>query len=69
MSKAIAAAFALGLFACAPAEPVGGRAGEPAGALFVAGKFGNTLSRIDLASGRETVRVETCANPHERAGG
>jgi streptogramin lyase len=37
------------------------------GALFVAGKFGNTLSRIELATGRETARVETCANPHELA--
>lgn len=36
-------------------------------ALFVAGKFGNTLARIDLASGAETARVPSCANPHELA--
>lgn len=59
--------FAAPLLAgCAPTAidsvpPVG------TGALFVAGKFGNTLSRIDLASGRETARVDTCANPHELA--
>ncbi|WP_390549655.1 YncE family protein [Qipengyuania sp. MTN3-11] len=42
--------------------------GEPSdGALFVAGKFANTLARIDLATGRETARVDSCANPHELA--
>lgn len=40
---------------------------QPEGVLFVAGKFGNTLARIDLASGRETARVDSCANPHELA--
>ncbi|UVI38685.1 YncE family protein [Qipengyuania spongiae] len=37
------------------------------GALFVAGKFADTLARIDLATGRETVRVDSCATPHELA--
>lgn len=36
-------------------------------ALFVANKRGDSLSRIDLVSGRETKRVPTCANPHELA--
>ena len=40
---------------------------EPAGALFVAGKFGNTLSKVDLATGIEEARTATCANPHELA--
>lgn len=36
-------------------------------ALFVAGKTGNTLARINLASGAQTARVASCANPHELA--
>ncbi len=39
----------------------------PAGALFVAGKRGNTLSKVDLATGKEVLRVPSCANPHELA--
>lgn len=35
------------------------------GTLFVANKRGPSLSRIDLASGEETHRAETCENPHE----
>ena len=68
-ARALAATLALA--ACSPidrqanpgffVEPV------PEGALFVAGKFGNTLARIDLASGEETARVDSCANPHELA--
>ncbi|QYJ06297.1 YncE family protein [Qipengyuania flava] len=58
--------------ACAP---VGGEAEAPtplasseaSGALFVAGKFGDTLSKVDLASGEQVVSVESCANPHELA--
>ena len=47
--------------ACAPMAPSGDAraplSGQPVeGALFVAGKFGNTLARIDLATGRETAR-------------
>ena len=41
--------------------------GKATGALFVAGKFGNTLAKVDLASGVEMVRVDSCANPHELA--
>lgn len=37
------------------------------GTLFVANKRGNSLSKIDLASGKETKRVDTCTNPHELA--
>jgi DNA-binding beta-propeller fold protein YncE len=36
-------------------------------ALFVANKRGNSLSRIDLASGEEERRAPTCENPHELA--
>lgn len=66
--RTIAALAAAGLASCSPlAAPADLPPGERSGALFVAGKFGNTLSRIDLASGRQTARVETCANPHELA--
>ncbi|WP_209347845.1 YncE family protein [Pontixanthobacter sp. CEM42] len=36
-------------------------------ALFVANKFGHTLSKIDLGSGEEVKRVDSCTNPHELA--
>ncbi|MBV7266852.1 YncE family protein [Erythrobacter sp. WH131] len=35
--------------------------------LFVANKRGNTLSKIDLASGEEVLRLDSCTNPHELA--
>src|SRR5690606_34766061 len=37
------------------------------GALFVANKREASLSRIDLATGEETARAQTCENPHELA--
>ena len=36
-------------------------------ALFVANKRGNTLSKVDLDSGEEVLRLDSCANPHELA--
>lgn len=72
MKRTIGIAFAtLVLGACAPMD--GGYYGAATGAnatqgtLFVANKRGNSLSLIDLASGKETKRVESCANPHELA--
>lgn len=56
--------------ACAASEP---RASDPvpsadvSGTLFVANKRGNSLSMIDLASGEEVKRVDSCTNPHELA--
>lgn len=35
--------------------------------LFVAGKFGNTLSKVDLETGEEVLRLDSCTNPHELA--
>lgn len=67
---ACTASFAL--TACVPVE----NASEPgvapssaaaSGALFVAGKFANTLSKVDLATGKEVAQVPSCANPHELA--
>lgn len=67
MRKLLMAAALIGIPGCAPVLPLDRAATPASGALLVAGKFGNTLSRIDLASGRETARVETCAHPHELA--
>ncbi len=39
----------------------------PAGTLFVAQKRGNTLTKVDLASGEEVLRRASCTNPHELA--
>jgi DNA-binding beta-propeller fold protein YncE len=36
-------------------------------ALFVANKRGNTLSKIDLDTGEEVLRRDSCTNPHELA--
>ncbi|MDG6078360.1 YncE family protein [Erythrobacter litoralis] len=72
MVKASKAALlaAIGLAGCAPVATETRSAIEAEsdeGALFVAGKFGNTLARVDLGSGQETARVDSCANPHELA--
>ena len=37
------------------------------GTLFVANKRGNTLSKVDLATGEEVLRLDSCTNPHELA--
>ncbi len=55
------------LAGCAPVAADSLPSPPSAGLLFVAGKVGNTLTRIDLASGRQTTQVATCANPHELA--
>lgn len=62
---------AVPLAACALAEepasvePV--TSSEVTGTLFVANKRGNTLSKIDLATGEEVLRLDSCTNPHELA--
>ncbi|QFT78133.1 YncE family protein [Erythrobacter sp. THAF29] len=59
------------LAACAAAQepeaagPVASN--EVTGTLFVANKRGNTLSKIDLATGEEVLRLDSCTNPHELA--
>lgn len=56
---------ALLLASCAAgSDPAQAEDGE---ALFVANKREASLSRIDLASGEESARAETCENPHELA--
>ncbi|GGA02509.1 hypothetical protein GCM10010923_09100 [Blastomonas marina] len=70
MVRSLLPLVALALLGCAPIageETRASGASDVGGALFVAGKFGNTLARIDLASGEETARVASCVNPHELA--
>lgn len=67
-SIAAGAGALLALAACAPAEsPRASGAGTMPPTLFVAGKRGNTLSKVDLATGEEVLRVPSCTNPHELA--
>ena len=64
----LAGAALLALAACAPvaAPETSGTAAMPP-TLFVAAKRGNTLSKVDLASGEEVLRLPSCTNPHELA--
>ncbi len=64
----IAAAALATLAACAPVDrpDESGAAAMPP-TLFVAAKRGNTLSKVDLATGREVLRLPSCTNPHELA--
>lgn len=57
----IAAALLAGCSAAGPGLA------EEGGTLLVANKRADSLWRIDLASGQETHRTDTCANPHELA--
>ena len=59
------AAAAVAFAGCSMAEQPA-RAAD-GGTLLVANKRGNSLSRLDLGTGKETHRVATCANPHELA--
>ena len=63
-----AALLALPLASCAETRaipgPVMAQHGSQ-GTMFVANKRGASLSRIDIANGAETHRVDTCENPHE----
>jgi YVTN family beta-propeller protein len=63
----LAGAALLSLAACAPVEAPGGAGGAATPSLFVAGKRGNTLSKVDLSVGKEVLRVPSCTNPHELA--
>lgn len=62
---------AIALCACTANADVGNdqtpTASPPEGALFVANKREDTLSKVDLATGEEVKRVESCSNPHELA--
>ena len=65
---ALTAALCATLLGGCASMPAGmAEADTPGGALFVANKRGNSLSKLDLATGREVARVDACANPHELA--
>lgn len=56
------------LAACSSPGEAGDAASVAAGeALFVAGKIGNDVRKLDLADGGELARAASCANPHELA--
>ncbi|MEL6529726.1 MAG: YncE family protein [Pseudomonadota bacterium] len=59
------------LAACAVAQPSESTetvvSKDVTGTLFVANKRGNTLSKVDLATGEEVLRLDSCTNPHELA--
>ena len=65
----MAAGALMALAACAPAVAPqrGGAAATMPPTLFVAAKRGNTLSKVDLATGEEVLRLPSCTNPHELA--
>jgi YVTN family beta-propeller protein len=65
----VAGAALAALAACAPAAGPGqASAGAVmAPTLFVAAKRGNTLSKVDLSTGKEVLRLPSCTNPHELA--
>lgn len=64
----IAASALIALAACAPvAAPEPASVGAMPPTLFVAAKRGNTLSKVDLTTGEEVLRVPSCTNPHELA--
>jgi YVTN family beta-propeller protein len=63
----IAGAALLALAACAPVEAPDRAGAAMPPTLFVAAKRGNTLSKIDLATGKEVLRLPSCTNPHELA--
>jgi len=69
--KPVALLFALApvLAACTPMAGPAASAPDTAitGTLFVAQKRGNTLTKVDLASGEEVLGRESCTNPHELA--
>ncbi|KPQ32474.1 MAG: hypothetical protein HLUCCX21_02365 [Porphyrobacter sp. HL-46] len=61
-------ACAAALSGCAPvaaADEADAQAIAPT--LFVANKRGNTLSKVDLVTGEEVLRLASCINPHELA--
>lgn len=57
----------IALAACAPVDVPVAEGATMAPSLFVAAKRGNTLSKLDLATGRELLRLPSCTNPHELA--
>ena len=69
MIRWLATIAAVPLAACAasgePAPSAPMASNTVSGTLFVANKRGNTLSKIDLTTGEEVLRLDSCTNPHE----
>jgi YVTN family beta-propeller protein len=63
----MAIGLALLLLACAPANAVQAPAASPSGTLLIGNKGENSLSFVDLATGRELGRAPTGPMPHEIA--
>ncbi len=57
----------MALAACATVPAQEAPVAEMPPSLFVAAKRGNTLSKVNLTSGKEVLRLPSCANPHELA--
>ena len=57
--------FSGGCNASEGAPPEASASAQVQGSLFVGNKREDTLSKIDLASGEEVMRVPTCDDPHE----
>ena len=66
IGRALILGAVLALAGCAPAEP-GGRDAAGAGTLIVGNKGEDSLSFVDLATGRELGRAATGKAPHEVA--
>ncbi len=67
MRTAIFTAAFVALAACGSVPPAVAANEGASGTMLVANKRANSLSRVDLASGKETNQVASCANPHELA--
>jgi YVTN family beta-propeller protein len=63
----LGAAALLALAACTTVPATDGATTAMPPTLFVAAKRGNTLSKVNLESGAEVLRLPSCANPHELA--
>ena len=67
MRTAIFMATFVALAACGSVPPVVAADKDASGTMLVANKRANSLSRVDLTSGKETNQVASCVNPHELA--
>lgn len=67
MRTTIFIATIVALTACGAPPPAAAADEDTSGTMLVANKRGNSLSRVDLASGKETGQAAVCANAHELA--
>jgi YVTN family beta-propeller protein len=67
MRETIIVAAIITLTACGAPPPAAAADKATSDTMLVANKRGNSLSRVDFASGQEAQQVASCANPHELA--